>query len=350
MMTADFHTTLALPLLDDAIPAEYRVPGDSGLCAPLALALLESPILSDKMFRLGPNALLADVFTDLNERDLASRALTAWWDQANRKHPCRHFKWNLVVADKIAASDGEDLQIDFDHKAWFCIGRSSKVDVPRFSLAQAVEQLEGSLEGFGQTVMAVLFDALAHLPESLCPWHAHTWAEFLHWSESEDDAGMIKLAKKNGYAVADLLTRERFFKGMPLWVVRPQRVVSREAIVRAARVGIDRDVIAACDAISELARSPGFEVGSGSCGTQHTGLDSYEACVVLAWRAFDRRGDVIDEWLNMIGQSGEAIDSIDINRVPLTSQDLQQWMRRTEHMLHLAQLTERLIVLIGEPF
>lgn len=347
MMAAHAASQLAIPRLAPTIPHAYRIPGNSGLCAPLALALLESKQLPNQMFSLGPNALLTQVFADLHERDVASRALTNWWDRAHRRYPTKNFMWTLAVTERISYDEEPDKH---PNRAWFVLGRSEKTDMPRFSLAHAIENLELRLEGFGQTVLAVLYDSTTYLPEALTPWKAHNWVDMLHWSESENDREMIALAKMNGDAPEDLMTRARFFENMPRWVVRPKRKLSREQIVRAARDKKDHDVIAACDAIHALVNRPDFVVIPHECGTETSGEESYEAFAVISWRAFDAPGNVIDEWLNMIGNSGEAIDAIDIRRVELTTESIEHWMRRTEQMMHLAKLTDNLLCLIGEPF
>lgn len=352
MMAAMHATALALPRLDASIPFEYRVPGDSGICAPLALALLESPALGDEAFSLAPNALLVDVFADLHERDLATRALSRWWDDLQRRHPTKMFKWVLQVLDENDFPDrhGNTRNSPPGKHAWFCISRDQNDDIPRVSLARAVEELEKSLEGFGQTVLAVLDDALCHLPESFTPQIAHRAAYWLHWSESENDEELLALARENGTSAEDVLTRAMFFEQMPQWVVAPRRTVAKDEIVRAAREGFERQVIAACDAISGLACHPGFKINPSQCGTEVQGYDSVDGMAVISWKQFDTPGDVIDDLLNHIGQAGEYVDFIDMQCVKLSGSAVGAWMSRTENMVHLAQLTENLLTLIGEPF
>lgn len=351
MIALQHAAPLALPRLAAEIPFEYRVPGDSGLCAPLALALLEVPALPDNAFSLGPNALLADVFADLHERDLASRALTTWWTRIQRRYPTTHFKWTLLVSDLADIPDGPlHSPTEPGNHGWFCLNRDDKSPIPRFSLARATEKLEMRLEGFGQTVIALLYDALRHLPEHFSPVLAHNFAQWFHWSECENDEEMISLARENNEDPADLFTRSYFFQGMPHWVVDPERVASRDEIVRAAREGFEKDVVAACDAIVAFGARPDFDIDSSTLGTSTSGIDSVDGIVILVWEQFDRRGEVIDTYLEQLGSSGEYVDYIDMRHVPLTAQAVGDWMRRTEQMMQLSQLTERLIVLIGEPF
>lgn len=352
MMAGAHDSVLALPRLGAGIPFEYRVPGDSGICAPLALALLESPTLANKAFSLGPNALLADVFADLHERDLATRALGRWWEDLRRRYPMQLFKWTLMVSELEDLPDSRRFDLDrpSGNYAWFCISRDENSPIPRVSLARAAEKLEGRLEGFGQSVIALLEDALFHLPNCFTPSLAHGAAEWLHWSETENDEELIALARANKDSVEDLLTREKFFEGMPQWVITPQRKLTRSEIERAARERFEKDVIAACDKISALANSAGFCVNAYECGTSVSGYESVEGMAVIAWKEFDIRGEVIDDLLNHIGEAGEYVHFIDMRYVELTTDALEKWMRRTEDMVHLAHLTDRLLLQIGEPF
>ena len=347
-------SVLALPRLGAGIPFEYRVPGgQSGICAPLALALLESPTLADKVFSLGPNALLADVFADLHERDLATRALGRWWEELRRRYPMQLFKWTLMVSELEDLPDSHRFDPDRcppGNHAWFCISRDENAPLPRVSLARAAGQLEGRLEGFGQSVIALLEDALRHLPECATPWLAHRGAHWLHWLDTENDEELVELTRSIGGSLEDLLTREKFFEGMPRWVVAPQRTLTRNQIVRAAREGFEKKVIAACDAISALASHPDFNIDSGECGTEVVGYDSVNGMAFITWQAFDVRGNVIDDIVNQIEQAGDCVDFIDMQHIELTSIGVGEWMRRTENMVHLAHLTERLVLLIGEPF
>lgn len=109
-------------------------------------------------------------------------------------------------------------------------------------------------------------------------------------------------------------------------------------------------MIAACDDIAGLVNSPDFDVPTQDCGVQHASHDTVDGMVCMTWTGIDQVGQVIDDWLNDLGNCGEYVDFIDMQNVPLTSKGVSDWMRRTTNMQQLARLTEHLITLIGEPY
>ncbi len=348
-------TALALPALSPAVPLEMYIPGQNTLVAPLTIALLEANVITDAMLRPGPNATLVQVLGEPDERELSMLAMTKWWYSLIRAHSCKFFRWELHI-HKLADHGNGTQNID-EMTAHFCFSRIQSGDIPRFALARRTEQLEARLEGFGQTVLAVLFDASLMLPESLTPWRALDWVEWLYWSNSTTDEEPLEDQRDmNGYATVaellendDVLTREEFYKNMPRWVVAPRRVASRKAIVRAAREGFETDVIAACDAITGLVNSPEFVLRPWHKGTERCGYDSVDACMVLLWHEADVLSRVMDEAMDMYGESGESTWDIDINPVQMTAEGIREFQLHTKQMLQLAVLVERLVLLIGDP-
>jgi PRTRC genetic system protein F len=356
------QAAIALPWLSAAIPREVYVPSTANFAAPLALALLEAGVVTDDMIVPGPNATLVQVLAEPDEREMSMHALTVWWDGLKARFPMRTFRWEMHVQQLMEDFTGYQRE-QKSPVGWFCISRNQNTDIPRFTLARCAGILEKRLEGFGQTVLAVLYDATLRMPESLTPWVAADWAEQMYWQESENDEEMIRQAREEGrIAVAvgadpaldelvasDLMTRAKFYDGMPRWATQPRRVVSREAIVRAARGKYEKSVIAACDAIAELVGRPGFNLEPWDFGAHHTGHYPIDGCMVLLWHDNDRVGQVIDDWINGIYQTGEGSELLDAPPIPLTKKDVLNYIRRTEQMMELAQATERLLELIGDP-
>lgn len=359
MTPSSTTSVMALPRIADAIPFELYIPGETGLTGPLALALLEAGVVTDAMLAPGPNATLIEVLNEPDEREMSMHALTTWWTALQARYPTKYFHWDLHVQE-LADISGRQANTP-SALGWFCITRNQNSDIPRVALARGAGQLESCLEGFGQTVLAVLYDCLLRMPESLNPYVAADWAETMYWQESENDEELIQQAREEGRIpgtaagadaeddAADLMTRARFYGDMPHWATKPQRVASREAIVRAARGEYEKNVIAACDAIAEFAARPGFKLQPWQCGTFQSGHYTIDGCMVLLWRDGDVVGAVIDDWLNDIGQCGEYVDFIDEQPVQLNAKAIKAYMARTEKMMELAALTERLIELIGEP-
>lgn len=348
---------LALPLLTPSIPFEVYIPGESELATPLAIALLEAGLVTDAMLNPGPHDPSIKVLGEPDERELVMLGLSTWWDRIRATHCSSSLYWDLHIQqlnNLYDCFDDGELQTG---TGWFCLTRRHKTNMPRFALANRIMALELVLEGFGQTVLAVLKDAMRLLPDALEPWRAEYWAETLHWSESCDDDEFIKDRMEDGkYATVEEclanenpMTRARFYFDMPRWVFYPRRVVSRDDIVRAATGPWEKNVIAACDAVLATVSAPEFALNSFDVGSHSTRVESIDGWVVLLWREGDAIGAVLDEATNMCAQSGEYTEFIDAQAVPPTAEAILAYMRRTEQILELALPVENLLNLIGEP-
>lgn len=345
---------LAIPHLSAAIPLKYRLTGQAGLTAPLAIALIEADVISEAMLRhprVAGGQTLAEIFDQDDARDLAMRALSKWWTNLIKANSCKFFRWNLHVQ----SLDGADIGPGYENTAWFIFTRMDG-DFPRFAIGKNFMQLEATLEGFGQTVLAVLKDATLLLPDALTPWAAEYFAQYLHWSESNTDEELLEDRREfNGYATVqeviendDVMTRARFYEHMPRWATKPLRVATRESIVAAARTASERATIDACDAIAALVRQPTFNLKPHERGAGRCGRDSTDGSMVLLWQDGDLVGAVIDDYINDLFNSGDATDFIDANPVPMTAAGIREFQDKTEQMMQLAVLTERLVLLIGE--
>lgn len=346
---------LALPALAPEVPARYVLPGEDQLAVPLTIALLEAGVISDAMLRAPRNALLVDVFC-AQEKQLAERALAHWWTKLIRARPCKFFRWELHVQQLEDTGHGHDRE----NTAWFCftrMGYQAKYP-PRFALGKGTEKLEGLLEGFGQTVLAVLQDATLLLPDSLNPWRALDFAQYMYWDYTNNDAELLEHQRElHGYATVqevidrgDLITREMFFAEMPEWVCSPKRVCSRAEIAAAATTDFARRVVAVCDELHGLVSGSDFTLSPSDKGAYRCGRDTIDASMILLWKQFDVIGQAIDDHLNYLGECGEYCEYIDANPVPMTSAGVRDFMAKTEQAIQVAVLTEKLILLLGEEF
>ncbi len=343
---------LALPSLSAAIPLKMRVTGQESLVAPLTIALLNADMITDAMLRHPRNATLTQVFEGVDARELSMRALSKWWAALIKANSCKFFRWSLHVQDLSS----HDIDPEYEDHAWFIFTRMDG-EIPRFALARRIEQLEAKLEGFGQTVLAVLRDATLHLPESFNPWRAVYFAEYFHWQNGADDEDLLEERREmNGYATiqqviddGDVLTRARFFEDVPEWVTAPRRTVSREAICASNLDPFESRVVAACDAIAKLVAQPSFTLNPSDKGVHKTGMESTEGAMALLWRDGDVIGRVTDDVINDLYQCGESHDFIDANPVPMTAEGIREFQNLTEQAMQLAVLTEKLILLIGDP-
>ena len=352
MLPASF---LALPALAPQVPVQYVLPGEDALAVPLLIALIEAGVVTDAMLRAPRNALLVDVLV-AQEKHLAERALAHWWTKLVRARPCKFFRWELHVQQLEDTGHGHDMA----STAWFCFTRMNSHDdyPPRFALAGGVEKLERLLEGFGQTVLAVLRDASLLLPDSQTPWDAVRLAEYVYWGEWDNDVEMLENRRIEGnYAtVAQLVenehivTRAMFFAEMPEWVCAPKRIRSRAEIESAASTAFARQVIEVCDALHELVNRPDFALDPTDKGAGRCGHDTIDASMILLWKPFDVISETIDHYLNDLGNCGEYVDFIDANPVPLTAAGVREFLTKTEQAIQVAVLTEKLVMLLGEKF
>jgi len=341
---------LAMPQLAAEIPLQYTVPGADALTVPLTISLLEAGVISDAMLRAPCNSLLDDIFGE-QEAQLSARALSHWWTRLIRKNPCKFFRWSLHVQQL------NDLTLNHDNAttAWFCFTRMEG-DIPRFALAPGVENLERKLKGLGQTVLAVLRDATLLLPESLNPWVAVDWAERAYWMDTSDDVELLEQERENhGYKTVQelveneqIITRAIFYADLPEWVCYPKRVLSREAIVAAETGVIAGQVIALCDALHALVNRAGFILHPADKGTYRCGHDTVDGAMVLLWKEHDVISQTLDDYLEGLGNSGEYVEFIDANPVPMTAAGIREFQTKTEQMLEVAVLTEKLVLLLGE--
>lgn len=352
MMPAATCHALAIPCLSSAVPLSYRISAADTLVAPLAIALLEADVITTRMLRPAKNSTLADIFGRLDAHDLAQRALSKWWEATIKANSCRFFRWQLHVQ----RLNEDNLNPEYDGNAWFIFTRMFD-DIPRFALQRRITQLESILEGFGQTVLAVLKDATLRLPDSFTPWVAVSMAEYMYWSSSETDAELLEEQQDmRDYETVqqviddgDVMTRERFFKDVPQWVTAPVRVVSREAIGAANLCLFAQRVVYACDDIAALVADPAFTLSPSDKGAYRSGQDSTDGAMVLLWHEGDVLGQAIDDVVNDMFEGGDASEFIDANPVPMTAAGIRQFQDLTEQTMKLAVLTEKLILLIGDP-
>jgi len=346
---------LALPALAPEVPAQYVLPGEDALAVPLTIALLEAGVISDAMLRTPRNALLVDVFA-AQEKHLAERALAHWWTKLIRARPCKFFRWELHVQQLEDTGHGYGKT----DTAWFCFTRMGYGNSypPRFALAKGVEQLESLLGGFGQTVLAVLQDATRLLPDAQTPWSALGWVESVYWGDSTNDVELLENRRyEHGWdTVAELvenehvMTRATFYRELPEWVCAPKRICSRAEIESAATTAFARKVTEVCDALHALVTDPAFVLSPADKGTYRCGRETIDGSMILLWKQFDAIGEMIDDYLNDLGNCGEYCDFIDANPVPMTEAGIREFMTKTEQAIQVAVLTEKLVLLLGEEF
>lgn len=331
-------TACAIPALPAHLPTSFRTDGNSRISAPLALAMLHAGLIHDDYLR-----------DSGDEKTLAETVLSRWW--AEKTAPLQLFKWNLHI--QII----EHYYTERANQPVFCM--TANGDIPQRSLALRVGELETAHLGFGQTVVAVLYDCLRYLPEAWSPRNVMGMAEHVYWGGRSDENGWFEDNVGHGeYAsreafLADigkesLVTRAELLTGMPNWLPAAKRVCRREDLERAARSPLSKNVIAACDRIHALVHSSPFSLSPYDF-TVDVEVDGTEAHLFLRWDDTDSLGRILDDYMHGAYESGEYLECIAATRVPSTPHDIRAYINRVETMLLLAKAAEDLLLLISTP-
>ncbi|MEM4988806.1 PRTRC system protein F [Collimonas sp. H4R21] len=333
MMTAS-----ALPLLPADLPTSFRTDGNSRISGPLALAMLRAGLIRED-----------DLHGNDDEKTLVETVLTRWWREMTA--PLRLFKWNLHI--QIV----EHYQFDRNTPV-FCIS-VQKGDIPQRTLALRVEELEAECTGFGQTVVAVLYDSLSYLPEVWSPINVMRMAESAYWGGNadengwfEDNIGCGEYASREEFlddvGKESLVTRAELLNGMPDWLPAAKRVCRRKHLERAACSTLGKDVIAACDRIHALAHSSSFSIEPWSFAVD-VQADATEACLFLRWNDADSLVRILDDYMHGAYESGEYMECVAATNVSTTPQAVHTYFSNVEAMLLMAKAAEDLLLLISTP-
>lgn len=329
----------AIPGLPARLPTEFRTNGSNRISAPLALAMLQGGLIHDDHLHAGGN-----------EQTLVELALGRWWSE--KTAPLQLFKWNLHI--QII----EHYYTEQTSQPVFCMTVQNS-DIPQRSLALRVGELEAEHVGFGQTVVAVLYDCLRYLPETWAPRNIMSMAEQVYWGGRSDENGWFEDHVGHGeYAsreafLADigqesLVTRAELLDGIPNWLPSAKRVCRREDLERAARSPLSKNVIAACDRIHALVHSAVFSLKPFDF-TVDVEVDGTEACLFLRWDEADSMVRVLDDYMHGAYESGEYLECIAATRVPSAPHNVRDYINRAETMLLLAKAAEDLLLLISTP-
>ena len=324
------NRTLSLPSIAPGVPQRYAVHGPTSMSAPLAIALIKLGLITN-----------ADLTRSAHETDLVQLALTRWWSQ--NANGFTLFNWALRV--QTLHEYGPDHAGDTN--PWFCL--TFVGDIPRFSLALRVGELEGELEGFGQTVLAVLEDAFDYLPVAWTLGEVLGMASWVHWMGENDETLALEEWADVGEDAPDIFTRAEFFNSIPEWAALPRRVRTRAELEIAASSDLGKNIIKTCDAISTLVNSPGFILPRHGARLREMQMATLEACAWIRWTDEDVTGRIVDDFIDEEGQTGEYVHFIGARPVKPTVAGVRRYLAETENMLQMALLVEQLMIHLGAP-
>ena len=334
-------TALALPRVH-AVPLKFSSRDNAdGWCTPALLSLLDGGALLPEDAQPAP----------ASPADLLKRVLQRHWNAVTAGE--RIFVWNLSA--NVLAPQWRPRADTVD--AWWLLigdGGSETPAVPQLFIGPAFERLESVRAGLGQTVLAVLYDALRYLPNVLTPGDALDFASFIHWygleNEKEAIDEMMASGEYDSREQAELdyegPRRETFFEHMPEWAARPKRVLTDRQVRRAARTDdFAARVIAAVNAIHGHVHATHQVGGYADCGTRDVDGESICWSAILIWHPEDFTLRLADDFLNYVTQA-EFIDAAAAQRFSIDGTGAAEWLHKMRANGELARHVENLLDLL----
>ncbi|WP_083657880.1 PRTRC system protein F [Herbaspirillum camelliae] len=339
-MKLDARTTpWILPRLSTAIPTAIwpAGAGERPIARDLAICLLQTDLVDE-----------ADLQTARDETELCKVALSRWWNE--HAHGLNLFRLQpSIQTTRDIGHYGSTAD------AAFCLDIEDRF--PLLTMERAISHLEEERHGLGQTVLALLYDALAYLPYTLSPNTVFGLAQYHYWQGEADEVAFANISfeyEESGassveqfLADYEVFRRADFFRNIPDWLVTPKRVCSRKQALHAAETSLTREVIAACDSISAWGQRPEFvrRADIGACRIDAL-VDPISATMALAWSDDDATTRVIDDAFSMFMQ-GESTEMVTASELSLDVRSVKKRLAAMEEMLGLARRVEELILLIG---
>lgn len=332
-------TALALPRLG-GVPRRFVIPTEAAWVRALLLSLLDAGAVAPEDFAGRPQTMGA----------LLKNVLRRHWLEITRGE--RIFRWNLGAAYEQRSWDRTD-----PGATWLTItppgGEDEPWPCPKYAIGPTIERLEAVAEGLGQTVLAVFYEALRYLPNTLTPQDALWQAQFVYWHGYENETEMVEeMMEEEGKTVEqmahelDIFRRSDFFTHMPEWAVAPRRLLTHAQVRRAAR----RDAFArqVVDAVDDIWRTVCRSGEFADCTCRDSESDSVAWIAWFRWSEDDAAGRILDDWVNETMQ-GESIDAATAVCCAPGETNAAEWLQRMRNTARLARVMEPLVDLVGLP-
>ncbi|WP_083893515.1 PRTRC system protein F [Herbaspirillum sp. B65] len=339
-MKLDARTTpWVLPQLSSSIPTAIWPAGASErpIARDLAICLLQTELIDE-----------ADLQTARDETELCKLALSRWWNE--HAHGLSLFR--LQPSIQTTRNIGHYGSIA---DAAFCLDIEDRF--PLLTIERAISHLEEERQGLGQTVLALLYDALTYLPYTLSPNTVFGLAQYYYWGGEEDEIAYVEntdaMADSGASTVEQFFSENEvfrkadFFRNVPEWLVTPQRVCTRKQALRTAETSLTRDVIASCDEVVAWGQRQEFvqRADITACRIDAC-VDPISATMALAWSDDDATTRIIDDAFSLFMQ-GESTEMVTVSELQLDVRSVKKRLGAMEEMLGLARRVEELILLIG---
>lgn len=332
-------THIALPSLTQAVaqssvPLRYVVPTDDAWIRDVLLGLDENNMV-----------LPCDLEQVSRYADVLRNVLRRHWYEITRGE--RLLRWDLGIA-----RENHVWRPDGDKQIWLTITAPTVAqgyDWPTYYIGGPLMHLESVAEGLGETVLAVVYDALRLLPNVLTPAQTLWCAEAAYWNGYESDLLYIDAMREtegdDNYAEPDIFKRSQFFEAMPEWAVSPQRKLTDTDVRRAART--DGRAAAVVNAVDQLVQAAGRCREFADCSSRDAESDCVSWIAWLRWSPLDMTPRVIDDWAHLAFQ-GEYIEAATAVFCDDVTQTLTDWLHRMHANARVARALEHVIELIGE--
>ncbi len=335
-------TPLALPRFA-GVQTKYRPRDDSAAwCPPTLLGLLDGGALS----------VDDTVPASTTPTQLLHRTLQRHWDEITAG--ARVFDWHLFVRparDSLSHPRDDVLQISISSSD------GGNGDAPQYFLGPAMQRLENIRRGLGQTVLAVFYDALALLPNTLTPRESLGHASWVHWGGTVDETESIRQTYYNDEfetmeQAAEAYhgpTHAEFFSHMPTWAAKPIRVLTQGQVQAAARADdFAAKVVRAIDTIWHHVLATHAAGGYADCSVTNGDGDSITWMAIFRWSPDDLALRLVDDFVNQAIQA-EYTDAATMHRFTHDSTEPALWLQRMRANGELARLVEHLVHLIATP-
>jgi|GEM_PF-4088985 len=334
---------LSLPSLAD-VPASFTVGSCDAFARPLALSLLNNGVIGESDIARRPSSEIA----------LCARALTRNWRDITA--PLTRFDWHLTIEQDqfrewdafYPASRAANPSI-----IWALIGtQHGPFSCGQVTIGPAIEHLEGLRKGFGQTVLAALYDVLDILPLVCTTSSIIGIAEYIYWHgwSSEEEAFKEALfyhdvkTKEELAEVSDFVTEKQIYGRMPKWARQPVRRLSRGQLHRAAKPdAFAQSVINAMDELWTVLTFCGPFADQSSPDAEAERMDF---TLIVRWSDDDSVGRILDDYGHYSAE-GDHIAKASVTGLTLADRSIADWMQRMRGTALLAAAAERVLDLLG---
>jgi PRTRC genetic system protein F len=331
---------LAVPDIS-TLPATYGTGAQSPFVRDICLGLFDSGLLIESDAAHTPPA------------KFAAAAIDRIWKRATAS--LQLFQWNLAMHEEDFGPWVDYKWTENDPHVCAVISTDKgPMSCESVFIGEAMYRLEGIKKGLGQSVLAVLYEALDYLPWSITIREALNFAEYFHWYYERDERGAYQNYLDCGgdpcsieqfLADHDVLRRSDFFKVMPEWAASPKQVLSRRQIDRLARQDqFAARVITACDSILGVATNYG---PFAPINNRHSMPDCADIGLIVCWSVDDPVYRMVDDYLQEIAESGEQVEATAVLQMPITGTALRDWMSQVQNSALLARSVEILLETIA---